>query len=221
RRYAFKVLDEKRFELQKPGTAKRTFPLNDTVDYDGLRLLIQRRPGQSLESHIGVPFVLQYTPSVHVAGSYIGRLTAAWAERGASVVTLSLYGPTPAKDLDFLNGLIRTYEQYDYEQKSMQATRAIEFITTQLGHISDSLQRVELQVERFKDQNVITNLSSETMRLYQKLENYELEKAKLEMRKNYYDYIFAYIERGENLDQVLLPTSVGLTDPVPSALIQR
>src|SRR5690606_23141001 len=41
------------------------------------------------------------------------------------------------------------------------------------------------------------------------------------MRKNYYDYIFEYIERGENLDQVLLPTSVGLTDPVPSALIQR
>src|SRR5690606_12124471 len=79
----------------------------------------------------------------------------------------------------------------------------------------------ELQVERFKDQNVITDLSSETMRLYQKLENYELEKAKLEMRKNYYDYIFAYIERGENLDQVLLPTSIGLTDPVPSALIQR
>src|SRR5690606_2119086 len=113
RRYAFKVLDEKRFELQKPGTAKRTFPLNDTVDYDGLRLLIQRRPGQSLESHIGVPFVLQYTPSVHVAGSYIGRLTAAWAERGAGVVNLSLYGPTPAKDLDFLNGLIRMYEQYD------------------------------------------------------------------------------------------------------------
>src|SRR5690606_11224777 len=102
-----------------------------------------------------------------------------------------------------------------------QATRAIEFITTQLGHISDSLQRVELQVERFKDQNIITDLSAETMRLYQKLENYELEKAKLEMRKNYYDYIFTYIERGENLDQILLPTSVGLTDPVPATLIQK
>src|SRR5690606_28361868 len=143
--------------------------------------LIQRRPGQSLESHIGVPFVLQYTPSVHVAGSYIGRLTAAWAERGAGVVNLSLYGPTPAKDLDFLHGLIRTYEQYDYEQKSMQPARAIELITKQLGHVSDSPQREELQGERFNDQNIITDLSTETRRVYQRRENYELEKAKLEM----------------------------------------
>src|SRR5690606_10877462 len=173
------------------------------------------------DNHIGIPFILQYTPSVQVAGSFIGRLGASWAERGAGVVNLSMHGPTPARDLYFLNGLIRTYEQYDYERKSLQATRAIEFITAQLAHISDSLQRVELQVERFKDQNVITNLSSEAMRLYQKLENYELEKAKLEMRRNYYDYIFKYIERGENLDQVLLPTSVGLTDPIPSALIQK
>ena len=113
RRYTFRLLDEQRFELQKLGAAASTFPLNDTIEYDGLRILIHRRPGQSLDSHIGVSFILQYTPSVHVAGSFIGRLGASWAERGAGVVNLSLHGPTPAKDLDFLNGLIRTYEQYD------------------------------------------------------------------------------------------------------------
>src|SRR5690606_2331725 len=210
--------------LQKAGDTAgpaTAFDMNDTVNFDGLKLSVEQRQGESLENHIGIPFILQYLPSVQVAGSYIGRLSTNWAERGSGVVHLALSGPTPEKDLDFLKGLIRTYEQYDYEQKSLQATRAIEFITQQLGHMSDSLQRVELQVERFKDKNVITNLSAETSRQYQKLEGYELEKAKLEMRQNYYDYIFQYIDRGENLDQVLLPTSVGMTDPVPSALIQK
>src|SRR5690606_31951199 len=219
RRYIFQLLDAGRFQLQKagdPAGPATAFDMNDTVNFDGLKFSVEQRQGESLENHIGIPFILQYLPSVQVAGSYIGRLTTSWAERGSGVVHLGLSGPTPEKDLDFLKGLIRTYEQYDYEQKSLQATRAIEFITLQPGHMSDSLQRVELQVERFKDKNVITNLSAETSRQYQKLESYELEKAKLEMRQNYYDYIFQYIDRGENLDQVLLPTSVGMTDPVPS-----
>src|SRR5690606_6058299 len=110
RRYIFQLLDDKRFQLQKagdpPGPAT-AFSLGDTIEYDGLKLLIYQRPGKSIENHIGVPFILQYVPSVQVAGSYIGRLRVTWAERGASVVNLSLNGPTPAKDLDFLKGLIR------------------------------------------------------------------------------------------------------------------
>jgi capsular exopolysaccharide synthesis family protein len=224
REYIFKLLDDDRYELRRGGEVPgppTTFNLNDTIEYGGLKLFISKLPGSSLKSHINIPFIFRYVPSVQVAGQYIGRMKVTWAERGASVVILSLNGPTPTKDLDFLNGLIRNYDKYDYEQKSLQATRAIEFITKQLVNISDSLLTVELQVERFKDKNVITNLSAETMRQYQKLENYELEKVKLEVRQNYYNYIFDYIQRGENLDQVLLPTSVGMTDPVPSALIQR
>src|SRR5690606_7917931 len=79
RRYTFRLLDNERFELQKAGATASAFPLNDTVDYDGLRIMIQRRAGQSLDGHIGIPFILQYTPSVQVAGTYIGRLSAAWA----------------------------------------------------------------------------------------------------------------------------------------------
>src|SRR5690606_20097908 len=88
RRYTFRLIDQEQFELQKPGQASSVFPLNDTVDYDGLQILVRQRPAQTLESDIGIPFILQYTPSVQVAGSFIGRLNASWAERGAGVVNL-------------------------------------------------------------------------------------------------------------------------------------
>src|SRR5690606_29093615 len=95
------------------------------------------------------------------------------------------------------------------------------FIDSQLRDISDSLQRVELQVERFKDQNVITDMNREAYRLYEKLEGLEMQKAQLGIKKNYYDYVDNYIRKGENLDQVILPTSIGIDDGVLTGLISQ
>src|SRR5690606_15017927 len=159
-------------------------------------------------------FRLVYTSPEAVAGLYVSRLKADWAEVGAGVINLSINGPTPAKDIDFLTGLIKNYQKADEDKKKQSATNAIVFIESQLREISDSLQRVELQVERFKDENVVTDMSREAQRLYEKLEELEMQKAQLGIKRNYYQYVDSYIRKGDNLDQVILPSSIGINDPI-------
>src|SRR5690606_5209256 len=71
------------------------------------------------------------------------------------------------------------------------------------------------------DKNVITDMNRETFRLYEKMEGLEMQKAQLDIKQNYYKYVNDYIRKGENLDQVILPSSIGVEDGVLTSLITQ
>src|SRR5690606_28380754 len=73
----------------------------------------------------------------------------------------------------------------------------------------------------FKDKNIITDLSSEAVRLYEKMERIGIERTELTMFDHYYQYLIDYINQHRNLDQVILPSSVGLSDPILGQLVSR
>src|SRR5690606_23790038 len=75
--------------------------------------------------------------------------------------------------------------------------------------------------ERFKDKNVISDLSSEAVRLYEKMERMGIERTELTMFDHYYQYLIDYIDKDRNLDQIILPSSVGLNDPILGQLVSK
>ena len=74
-------------------------------------------------------------------------------------------------------------------------------------------------MEVFKNKNVITNLGGEAQRLYERIENLEVQKTEMIIRENYFKYLTDYIAMGEGLDQIILPSSVGISDAILSKLI--
>lgn len=102
-----------------------------------------------------------------VTGSYVSRINIDWAEVGSGVLRLSIVGPNPDKELDFMNGLIRTYQNYDLEKKNQTAERTILFIRDQLKDISDSLKIYETQImdyyTRYLHRSILLFLESATM----------------------------------------------------------
>lgn len=223
--FTFEIKNNREYQLseilddEKANT--QTFHYGDTVTYQGYKILIEVRNPETLLSYKDIPFTFHYQHPRFITGNYIGALSAQWAEEGAGVIDLNLSGPTPQKDIDFLNGLIRLYQEYDIEKKNLTASRTVEFISEQLLRITDSLQNVERNLERFKNNTTTTDLSMEALRLTQKLEGLETAKGELVLRGNYYDYLTDYINQTENLDQVILPTSVGISDPILTQLVSK
>jgi capsular exopolysaccharide synthesis family protein len=219
----FSILDDNKFKLATIGndtdeTNESIFHFRDTVTFAGLKLSITTRRN-SVRQYANQKFILSYTDASALAPSYVGRLRASWAEEGAGVINLFVNGSNPQKEIDFLNGLINEYQNYDLEKKNQAAIRTIDFITDQLNSIADSLEQVEGQLEKFKDKNSMTDLSSEAERLYKKLEPLEAQKVTLAIHNNYYEYLSSYIGKNENLDHVILPSSVGINDPILSRLL--
>jgi capsular exopolysaccharide synthesis family protein len=197
-----------------------TYSYNDTVRVGSNRYIVEKISDFNPQ-FLNEQFILRYTPSGNLASIYINRLNADWAEEGAGVINLSINGSIPQKEIDFLNGLIRGYEEYNLTKKSLAATRTIEFISEQLEGITDSLRQVERQLEKFKNRNIVTDLNSEALRLYQKVEGLETQKTELILRSNYYKYLQKYLEEGKNLDQIILPSSVGINDNILTGLLSK
>jgi len=175
----------------------------------------------SLDNYIGQTWLYSFTPKSTLAQDYVGRLTAAWAEEGAGVINLSINGPDPQKEIDFIKGLIENYQDYDLEKKNETASNTLVFINAQLSSISDSLNKAERQLQAFKNKNVVTDLNTEAKRLYEKMEALEIQKTELIVGSSYYDYLEAYINKSNYLDQVILPSSVGVSDPILAELLSQ
>jgi capsular exopolysaccharide synthesis family protein len=202
--------------------SEKIFSLNDSIEYKGFKLCVFEVPGNSIESYIDLPFILKIQNARSLAGSYIARLKVEWAELGAGVINLSINGTNAEKEIDFLKGLINSYSQLDLAKKNETAQRTIDFIQSQLMSIKDSLRTVEFQLERFGNSSRVKDMSTDAQRLFEKAETFELQRAELMMRRNYYEYLDEYLKKNEgNLDQVILPSSVGLSDPVISSLLNR
>jgi capsular exopolysaccharide synthesis family protein len=220
-----RVLDEQKYLLREikdqNATGGKVFYFNDSIEYMGHSLVLLRDKNRSLDDIKNSDYQLTFLDPLQVTGAYVGSLGVQWAEEGAGVINLSLQGSNPSKDIDFLNGLIAAYQKYDLDKKNQTAERTIQFIKGQLANIADSLHLFERQLEQFKLQNSATGLEDEAKRLFDKLEPLEAQKTELIIRRNYYDYLEGYIKRGGNLDLVILPSSVGASDPILNTMVEK
>lgn len=223
----FTLQDESHFSLanftkEKSKVPLSIFLLGDSIQFNEYSLCIKHIPGRNLKNFIGVPFLLNIQNPRTVAGGYIARLNVEWAELGSGVINLSITGTIPEKEIDFLNGLISSYRETDLEKKNQTASRTIKFIRKQLVDIKDSLRIVEYQLERFGNSSRVKDMSADAQRFLAKAEVFEIQKSELLIRQNYFKYLNDYLSKNENnLDQIILPSSVGLSDPVLSSLLTK
>lgn len=221
----FRVVDNQRYLLRdinedKTNTEK-VFNFNDSIEFRGHHLVFLLDSNANVNDIKESDYQITFLDPVQVTGWYVNSLGVQWAEEGAGVINLSLQGSNPSKDIDFLNGLVAAYQKYDLDKKNQTAERTIQFIKGQLANIADSLHLFERQLEQFRLQNSATGLEGEAKRLFDKLEPLEVQKTELIIRSNYYDYLEGYIKRGGNLDLVILPSSVGASDPILNTMVEK
>ncbi len=225
-RFIFTLTDESHYSLTSFSSevtkSPMLFSLNDSIQFEEFEFCISSLKNKNLKAYIGEPFLLVIQNPKTVAAGYVNRLKVDWAELGSGVINLGLTGTNPEKDIDFLNGLVAAYQERDLRNKNEAAVRTIDFIRGQLIGIKDSLRLVEYQLERFGNSGRVKDMSVSAQRLLEKAETFEIQKAELQIRQNYYKYLEEYLQSGnDNLDMIILPSSVGLQDPVISSLLTK
>jgi capsular exopolysaccharide synthesis family protein len=198
------------------GTSPDNLSFGDTLRIDGFSLAF-RKIGDVNELK-DKAFIVRFNDPNRLARKYAANVTATWAQVGASVVNLEVKGEVPQKEVNFLSKFIEKYQEYDVEKKNKMATMAIDFLDSQIQFMGDTLNMLEDRVESFKHRNVVTNLGSETNRLYMKMEGLEEQRFQFRLKENYYDYIVSLLTN-EQYDGIFTPASVGVSDNVISGLI--
>lgn len=151
---------------------------------------------------------------------FSSRLAIDFVMDEATIVEVALQSPNPQRDVDFLNTLIQEFLNDNLERKNQEAIRTIDFITTQLYGVADSLAISENSLQTYRSKNNVIDISSQTTLLIEKANKLENKKAELMVKRDYYQYLKDYLST--NIDNAIVsPSTIGIEDPLLNTYIKQ
>ena len=94
---------------------------------------------------------------------------------GGSLIELIIQGPLTDKMVDYLNASISELQADELRQKNLMASNSIDFIDRKLIETEEKLRSNAMELEAFRANNLIVDLSSEGNQM---LEYFELEESR-------------------------------------------
>ncbi len=150
---------------------------------------------------------------------YQSQLSVFPTDKESSVIELSISGNLRLKNLDFLRRLCDVYIHADLDSKNHIATRTIEFINNQLVDVSDSLQGAESQLENFRSQQNIMDMSFAATSSSERLNQLANDKADMTVKGQYYTSLLQYLRDSNGINAIVAPSTSGINDPLLNDLI--
>lgn len=200
---------------------KKEYHLGEVFANYGFNFTIELRDSTVSDIKAGSRFIVKFESPGDLANQYRANLTIKPAKETASVYTLSFNGYSPVQAADYLNKVMELYGTQGLEWKNRAAESTIIFIEDQLGLISDSLNKAESSMEKFRLNNRFVDLTVEGSLVLSKLKEFEGEKNVLALQKQYYEYLLEYIDSREEKGSIISPSIMGVSDVVLIRLVEE
>lgn len=152
--------------------------------------------------------------------SYYKASVGAFTEKGSSVVELELKETVAKKAVDFLNQLIREYNNDVLRDKEEVVKVTSDFINRRLEQVQEELGEVESNAEQIQQQNNLTDLGSQTNLNLQAKKQLEQQISNTATNIQMISYLQEELD-DENKISDMLPANVGIGDSNTSQIIQR
>lgn len=185
---------------------------------EGNAVVFKTESARSFEEY---PFkvMIQIRPVSSVAGSYKGRLAVKKVGDRTTIVELSIIDPVREKAEDFLNGLVRVYNEDVVADKNLVFENTSKFINDRLKIIADELEGVERSTEAFKISNHVTDITSESALFLSSASDFEKKEIETETKLKIVDVMEDYLRKANAND--LIPSNILSTDANASGLIEK
>ncbi|MGN7990524.1 GumC family protein [Pedobacter sp. 22226] len=181
--------------------------------------LLQLEPNQAVEMDNGVYSVTISSIDARVA-YMMGQLSVNASNKQVSIIDLTLSYPIPKKGEDILNTLIKKYTQSNLNDKNAVADSTYRFIKERLNVIAGELGDVENNVENFKQQNQLADMSEQGKLLVQNTGEFAGELAKAETQVIIISELEKYLKDSGN-SRKAFPSSLMPQDMVFSNLMAQ
>ncbi len=151
---------------------------------------------------------------------YKGKVSIRNMTENGSVLLLRVEEEKIQKGIDYLNALIEAFIELDLEGKNESATKSIKFIEEQLALLTIELDGNEKDIEQFRqNRGVIIDFDLAASNAYEQVLTFDKEKSKLLLQLKYYQSVLNYVKMHNDVDNIMIPTSMGIADPTLGNLI--
>ena len=163
-------------------------------------------------------FDVNITSALGTAMGYRQALTVEPTSKTTSVALISLQNSNTQRGVDFINKLIEIYNRNANTDKNEVALNTARFIDERIAIINGELGTTEEELESFKRQAGLTDLTSDAQIALTERSEYEKRRVENGTQLNLVQYLIDYIGKQENL-YTPLPVNVGLDNEAISVQV--
>lgn len=180
---------------------------------------IDKIKGKPVE--IGGEYILIFNDLSQLALNYSKRLNIKMADEESDLIHVEFESSQPARAVNYLNELGEVYIQFGLNEKNRVADMTVRFIDGQIAGVTDSLQLAGQDFTNFRSTNKIVDLGQEGGLVVDKLEEIERQESIGNMKVEYYNNLQQYLKNSDQMEDLVAPSVVGVTDPALNALVLK
>ncbi len=223
-KYAYNVINQK-FDKSKPVDInfEKEYNFGETISSPLFTFSINKTSFFDLDQikKENKQFSFRLHPKRQYAQKLIKEININPINKETSILKLSIKGSNPKKNIDILDKLTDIYIRSGLNEKNIMAVNTINFIDNQLSIIEDSLSFIENQLEQFRLENPNLEIVDKEFGTYfqkQKLDNSLSEQS---VNIKYYKSLLNYLKDESNINSIVSPTSMGISNPELNSLINQ
>ena len=186
----------------------------------GIFTVISAPVGPGTEGRIQGPVIVKFEDVTKIASDYNEALKVETVNKRASVIKISLIEPIPEKGKDIINKLLEVYAKENLEDRNLIAHTTIQFIDQRLKYLTSELSEVEKDVEQYKRQNELTDVTSNADQYLEQAGETRKQIADLDIQINVLESIEDYINKQPGKYEIV-PSTLTLQDPTLIQLITK
>ena len=199
-----------------------------TFDYDLKKLpgsintpmgviIFQQNPGTKWQDQ---KLYATITPLEAAARRYRGKLSAGPTSKNTTVARVSFVDTQIRRSADYLNELLKCYNDDANEDKNEVAVKTDEFIKDRIDIIRGELDVTEGELEQYKRNNELINLSNDATTALSNTTEYQKKQVEFETQLNLINALINYVNNPANAMQVI-PANLGLANASLNSTISQ
>ncbi len=227
--FSFKSISNTKFELfnaddEKLGSYTFGTPIKSALGNMVVTINVDSLYAKKADSEYNV--IVQISPLDKVAQSYKNKLQVSTVNKMTSVISLSITDPVKEKGVDFLNTLIRRYNEDAINDKNEVARNTEIFINDRLSSLTKELDTVERNIETFKKEEGLTDIVSDVQLSLTTASEYGKNVIDNETQLKVVDYMLDFLNETNNDSVIpanLIPDgeAIGLIDEYNKLILTK
>lgn len=154
------------------------------------------------------------------AASYRANMGVTPTSKTTTIANITVNNAIPARAADFINQLIKVYNEDANDEKNEVAQKTAEFIDERIAIINSELSSTENELATFKQRTGLTNLTSDAQLALQEKSRYDKQLAENATQLNLVKDLQNYLQDANNLNEVI-PANIGLDDANLKSVINQ
>lgn len=164
------------------------------------------------------PFLCYETDPMQEAFSLSSRISVR-PTKESRVVDISFRDIVPARAVEIVDRVIKTYKDYLFEDKSKSLEQSIVFIQNRLVPLSDELDSIETRLAGYKSTKGFVGMSANGELYLQKTQEYDQQLNEVELQKSILNAVEAFLKNPDTRDDQL--SLIGISDTYMQGLITQ